>query len=93
MQLKLFERPVREKTADEIRRPWLWISDWEPAVGDMCRMGAVILEHYGYVYGDPVRILNMSGDDVTVIVSSRIADFWKNGSIYECKVSDLCPIL
>jgi len=88
-QLTLFNTP----TKPEPRYPWLSVfPDFMPAVGDLCQMHAVILEGQGYCSGDPVRILSIEGDKVRCVVENQHdPDFWKNGTEYNCSLSDLWP--
>lgn len=82
------------KVYTEDKYPWsgCW-PEWMPKVGGRAQIHPVILEGYGYCYGDPVRILSLNkGDVVCVVESLKDKDFYKNGEVYKCKIGDLWPI-
>ena len=74
--------------------PWQPIFDWQPEIGGMAQMNSVILSGYGYCFMDQVRINFIKGEDVTCTVESQWdKNFWKNGTVYHCKKSDLWPLM
>lgn len=73
--------------------PWEGIFDWTPQVGGLAQMGTVILKDQGYCYGDPVRINSIRGENVVCTVEHQMdPDWWKNGTTYQCVLSDLWPV-
>lgn len=73
--------------------PWLSIFDWMPTVGGLAQMHSVVLPEQGYCYGDSVRINSIEGEEVVCTVEHQLqSDWWKNGKVYKCMLSDLWPI-
>lgn len=88
-QLQLFQN---EPSTTEDVYPWEGIWDWQPEVGELAQIHSVILENQGYCFGDSVIINSIDGDDVVCTVKHRTDEnWWKNGTIYHCKKSDLWP--
>lgn len=90
IQLNMFAPPPK---VVHYAYPWEGVFDWHPEVGKLASMHAVILEGQGYCYGDTVRINSIDGEDVTCTVEHQMdANWWKNGTVYRCKKSDLWPV-
>jgi len=91
LQLSLFQ-PAQEPTLEPVY-PWQDIFDWMPEVGGLAQMHSVILPEQSYCYGDTVRINSIEGEQVVCTVESQYdTEFWKNGTVYRCTLSDLWPI-
>lgn len=89
---KNWRNSIKFDPKQTIEYPWSQVWDWMPSVGGMAQMHAVILPNYGYCYGDQVRITSMKGSDVVCVVENKLdPTFWKNGTTYHCKLSDLWP--
>lgn len=89
MQLSLFQP---ELPTVQYKYPWEPFFDWMPKVGELAQMDATILPGQGYCYGDPVRILDIVGDDVRCVVEHQAdPDWWKNGTVYLCTMNDIWP--
>lgn len=91
MQLTLFDtKPIEE---EKKKYPWLtgW-PEWMPIVGELAEMRCVILNEYGYVYMDMVRINSIDGDDIVCTTEFKAQHMnWKEGRIYKCKIWELWP--
>lgn len=91
IQLDLFRAPVKPRPD---LYPWEPLFDWQPQVGGLAQMHAVILPEQGYCYGDTVRINYIEGIRVRCTVENQSdPNFWKNGKEYNCTIYDLWPLL
>jgi hypothetical protein len=90
-QLDLF---ITNEPKEVYQYPWQPFFAWMPKVGGLAQMHSVVIDGYGYCYGDQVRINAIEGEDVTCTVESQWdKHFWKNGTVYQCKKSDLWPLI
>lgn len=90
LQYNLFEQAQQQ--TPEPRYPWQSTFDWTPEVGGLAQMHSVILPGQGYCYGDTVRLNSIEGEDVVCTVEHQSdPQWWKNGTVYRCELSDLWP--
>jgi hypothetical protein len=91
IQLDLFKPAPRR---DEYLYPWEPIHKWQPQVGGLAQMHAVILPEHGYCFMDTVRINSIEGENVTCTVEEiHYFSEHKQGTVYHCEKSDLWPLL
>jgi hypothetical protein len=91
IQLDLFRAPVKPQPD---LYPWEPIHKWQPQVGGLAQMHAVILPEQGYCFGDTVRINAIEGENVTCTVEEiHYFSEHKQGTVYRCEKSDLWPVL
>lgn len=93
-QLNLFAEPAKEQ--QEPKYPWLDIfPEWFPQVSKRAQINDVILEPYGYVYMEPIRITSIVGEDVTGVVDYADLTYmeYANGQERVLKLKNLWPVV
>lgn len=93
-QLSLFAEPKQERA--EPKYPWLDVfPEWFPQVGKRAQIEDVILEPYGYVYMEKIRILSIEGEKVTAVVDYADLEYmaYANGQERILELKNLWPVV